>query len=263
MGAGSGTVVGGFGDDLLTNSASTGTILAFGNEGNDFISVSNGSHTIFCGLGDDVVFANSTGVIYGGEGYDIILTYIVPTGADTVYGGSDSTAGGGAGGNVDLINTSEGNDLIFGGNGDDTITGGRDVDTQYGGVGADRFVINPNLDDGVAGNSGTTVDFIADLAWGSDIIVSGTDAGAVDTVSAANQAAIDAAATLALAAGIAANDITLGDIGTFTYQGDTYLLQELNTEAFVDADDLLVRITGATGTVTATSVRAQVPPGVP
>ena len=257
LGGGNGTVIGGFGNDQLTNSGAHGAILAFGNEGDDVISFGNTSHTIFGGIGDDVVFAGSTGVIYGGEGYDNVFTYIVPAGPNTVYGGSDSSPDGGGGDNVDNIATGEGNDLIFGGNGDDTIGGREEADTQYGGVGADRFLINLIIrGDGVAGNDRTTVDFIADLAWGSDIIVSGTNAGAVDTVSAASQAAIEAAPTLALAAAIAANDITVGDIGTFAYQGDTYLLQDLSTEAFVDADDLLVRITGATGIITAASVRA-------
>ena len=40
-------------------------------------------------------------------------------GNNTVYGGNDSTAGGGTGDAADDVETGDGNDLIFGGNGND------------------------------------------------------------------------------------------------------------------------------------------------
>jgi hypothetical protein len=82
--------------------------------------------------------------------------------------------------------------------------------------------------------------------------------GLIDTVSASVQASVNAAATLsaavALVAGAGAGQIGLTHAGTFTYQGDTYLLQNNVAAGFLDADDLLVRVTGATGTLSTASV---------
>jgi hypothetical protein len=88
------------------------------------------------------------------------------------------------------------------------------------------------------------------------VIHTGTASGGVSTVTAAHQTQINAAATLVLAAGIAAGDIAFGtnNIGTFTYQGDTYLLQNNVAATFDDTDDLLIRVTGATGTLSTANV---------
>jgi hypothetical protein len=212
-----------------------------GGQGNDAIQGS--FNTAPFGVGD---------LIFGNEDSDVIFA---SAGNDTVYGGSDSTAGGGTGDAADFISTGAGNDLIYGGNGNDTITGGVDVDTMSGGNGADLFFIGRNLEDGAAGNSGSTVDFITDANWAEDVINSGLAATAVNTVTAANQASINAAATLVAAAGIAAQDITgAGHIGTFTYQGDTYLFEDDGIVGFNDTGDLLIRVTGATGTLSTANV---------
>jgi Ca2+-binding RTX toxin-like protein len=232
----------------------TGNIVVLGNEGNDILTLSNTTATVFGGLGNDQISTDGVGTLaFGGEDSDTINTSF-GTGNDTVYGGTDSTAGGGLGDSADTISTGAGNDLIFGGNGNDHITGGLGADTMSGGMGADQFDIDPNLRDGLAGNSGSTVDFITDANWAEDRINTGFASAAVDTVSAANQASINAAATLTDAAAIAVGSIALTHIGTFTYQGDTYLLQNNVTGGFVDADDLLIRVTGATGTLSTANV---------
>jgi Ca2+-binding RTX toxin-like protein len=229
-----------------------------GNEGNDFLILGNTTATVFGGLGNDQIFTNGLGTLaFGGEDSDLIET-LGGVGNDTVYGGTDSTAGGGLGDGADEIFTGDGNDLIFAGNGNDSIVGGLGADTMSGGLGADEYFIDPNLEDGVAGNSGSTVDFITDANWSEDVIHTGTDSGGVSTVTAAHQTQINAAATLVVAAGIAAQDIAFAtnNIGTFTYQGDTYLLQNNVATTFDDTDDLLVRVTGATGTLSTTNVVA-------
>jgi serralysin len=261
-GVGSDTVVGGAGNDLIVSTAgSTGQTLIFGNEGNDQIveGFVGGSArtTVIGGLGNDFIVGTggtSGDLLFGNEDSDSIS---VGAGNNTVYGGNDSTAGGGLGDSADFIATGAGNDLIFGGNGNDTITGGLGPDTMSGGLGADQFLINRNLEDGVAGNSGSTVDFITDANWAEDVIHSTLASNTVNTISAATQTSINAAATLVAAAGIAAGTITgSGHIGTFTYQGDTYLFEDGATAGFQDTKDLLIRVTGATGTLSIANVVA-------
>jgi Ca2+-binding RTX toxin-like protein len=252
-------MVGGAGNDFIGHTG-TGNILVLGNEGNDVISVSNTTATVFGGLGNDNIATNGVGsLVFGGEDSDTIQTSIGSIGNDTVYGGTDSTAGGGLGDSADIINTGAGNDLIYGGNGNDSINGGLGIDTMSGGLGADQFFISP-IDDGAVGNSGSTVDFVTDANWAEDVIHTGFASTAVDTVSGAVQASVNAAATLsaavALVAGAGAGQVGVTHLGTFTYQGDTFLLQNNNTAGFVDTDDLLIRVTGATGTLSTANVVA-------
>jgi Ca2+-binding RTX toxin-like protein len=263
---GDNTIVGGAGNDLVFNGSTTSNLLVLGNEGNDNLVLNNNTATVFGGLGNDQISTNGVGTLaFGGEDSDVISTSIGSVGNDTVYGGTDSTAGGGTGDFADTILTGAGNDLIFGGNGNDSIIGGLGVDTMSGGLGADQYSILPLLQDGVVGNSGSTVDFITDANWSEDVIHTGTAATAIDSVGSTTQANINAAATLAAAAAIAAGagaqgtagaQIGLGHAGTFTYQGDTYLLENLVTAGFVDGNDLLIRVTGATGTLSTANVVA-------
>ena len=95
---GADTAIGGFGNDDV--SVLDGG-LVFGNEGND-TSIGNASPptTVFGGLGNDsIAFSlfNSQNLFVGGEGADTIVAGNANQRA-TIYGGVDSTAGGGADG---------------------------------------------------------------------------------------------------------------------------------------------------------------------
>jgi Ca2+-binding RTX toxin-like protein len=98
--------------------ANTGQIDAFGQDGNDAISLdeSNGAlpaAELFGGNGNDT--------LTGGSGDDMLFGQ---AGADTLFGKG-------------------GNDLLFGGDGNDVLTGGAGDDQIFGQAGDDRMIWNP------------------------------------------------------------------------------------------------------------------------
>jgi len=101
--------------------ANTGLIQAFGQGGNDTISLNEANGVLpaahlFGGAGNDV--------LTGGSGNDLLL------GQD----GNDTLLGKG------------GNDQLFGGAGNDTLTGGDGDDQVFGEAGNDRMIWNPGDD---------------------------------------------------------------------------------------------------------------------
>jgi Ca2+-binding RTX toxin-like protein len=111
--------------------ANTATIIAFGLDGNDVITLdeSNGA----------LPQAN----LFGGGGND------------TLTGGSGNDLLFGQAGN-DILLGKGGNDFLFGGAGNDTLTGGTGDDQVFGEAGDDRLIWNPgegtDLNEGGAGN---------------------------------------------------------------------------------------------------------------
>ena len=92
-----------------------------------------------------------------------------PFDATTIYGGIDSTAGGGADDGADSIFGTRAKELIFGGGGADTILGWEATDTISGGSGNDVFAYtffgNPPMDDGNNAAGGGPVELITDVNW--------------------------------------------------------------------------------------------------
>src|SRR5882724_10617954 len=111
--------------------ANTATISAFGQGGNDTISLDEANGPL------------PKAQFFGGAGND---TLIGGSAADLLFGeaGNDSLLGKG------------GNDLLFGGAGDDVLTGGTDDDQMFGEAGNDRMIWNPGDDnDLMEGGDGT------------------------------------------------------------------------------------------------------------
>ena len=190
-------------------------------------------------------FTGTQGVeVKGGAG----VNTVTGTGlADIITGGAKD----------DVLSGGAGNDKISGGDGKDTITGGTGADVLSGGAGVDTFVI-------AAGDSlVATADSITDLAFGvgGDIIkfnggATAATAANILSLSAAAQANVTAAATLAAAATQVAVETSGAKIVTvFTYGTDTYLMyNNADDNTFDDGADALVKITGVTGTIDASNI---------
>ncbi len=183
---------------------------------------------------------------------------------DTITGSAQADVIKGGAGN-DIINGSAGNDTIEGGDGDDTITvsNATQADTLAGGAGADIFKFSAaDLADTLKTSSGTTgVTKITDFVAGTDKI------GIVDTDGANTSITLAGPQTIASAADLAA---VYGGISAIAGSVDggalngvvvtvsagaaagTYLYINDATGAVASADDLLINITGITGTLAAT-----------
>jgi hypothetical protein len=138
---------------------------------------------------------------------------------------------------------------VQGNEGNDTIRAGTAIDTISGGSGNDVFAYSDAGDDGDNATGGGPVEFITDVNFAEDrfqtvpAITFATNTGAGTGVDLAGSAtnAINAAAALGGTQAVAAQ---------FTFGGRTFLAINTDLAAnFVDAGDLLLDITGATGAI--------------
>lgn len=198
------------------------------------------------GAGADTVdaSANAAGenvTLTGGAGADSLVG---GAGADSITGDADA----------DTVTGGAGNDTLSGGAAADEINGGAGVDSLSGGDAADVFFFAATE----SGETTSTVDRITDLNLDADSIDFG---GVIDLVVTATgtdyttgNATLVAAATAAATAhyGTAADNSSETAV-LFTYSGQTYLLlQGDDTDAnYTTADDVLINVTGFTGTLTA------------
>jgi hypothetical protein len=184
--------------------------------------------------------------------------------ADTLTGSAQNDVINGGAGNDNLLGLA-GNDTINGGDGDDIITGGAGADTLTGGAGADTF----NYDVTEAFIIGTAnTNRITDFVAGTDKIRFGDDAGDVFTGITATAIILgatvtdnDSVATLAdvltqigTGTAVTAGANLSGVVYTFTTgaAAGTYLHINDDGSPAADAADILINITGLTGTISAT-----------
>ena len=130
------------------------------------------------------------------------------------------------------------------------LRGNTNIDTLSGGSGNDVFVYEDSADDGDNAPGGGPVEFITDVNWAEDrfqtpvVVTFAANMGAgtgVDLNTSANNA-IAAAFALNGGAGVVA--------AQFTFGGRTYLaIDQITLGTFLDTDDLLLDITGATGAI--------------
>jgi Ca2+-binding RTX toxin-like protein len=224
--------------------ASNAADFVFGNGGNDSINGLGGADTVVGGFGNDLVTSGVAGVlVFANEGNDTVDGG--NTGNDTVFGGLGN----------DTIRGLNGRDTLQGNEGNDTIRGGAAIDTITGGTGNDVFAYTDGTEDGNNAAGGGPVEQITDLDWSVDRFR--TDALTVTfaaNMGAGTGADLNASAVNALSAAFALG----GSGGTqvtaaqFTFGGRTYVVVEqtaAGTAAFDDATDLLIDITGVTGTI--------------
>nr|WP_290221501.1 hypothetical protein [Trichocoleus desertorum] len=121
-------------------------ILAFGDTGNDVISIGANVETeLHGGKGDDTLHGGfQSDYLYGDDDNDTLIgddgdDYLYGSvGKDYLYGddGNDKLWGGA---DNDFLNGGVGDDNLYGEEGDDILYGGKGIDTLYGGDKADRL----------------------------------------------------------------------------------------------------------------------------
>ena len=284
MFGGNDTIFGGLGNDSIRheNGPAIGSPQLFGNEGADTINASSavsatvvggndsadgadsifdqqgGANSLFAfgnGGADTFDLSVNAATLVGGQGNDSASVsvasqplYFLNEGNDTVnHAGGAATVFGGLGN--DSIWTASARDTVQGNEGNDTLRGHFGIDTISGGTGNDVFYYNAAGEDGDNAAGGGPVEFITDVDFAVDrfrtptALTFATNTGAGTGVDLATSAtnAINAAAALGGTQLVAAQ---------FTFGGRSYLAMNTDGAAnFVDATDLLVDITGFTGSI--------------
>ena len=127
------------------------------------------------------------------------------------------------------------------------------IDTISGGTGNDRFVYILAQDDGNNAVGGGPVEQITDLDWSVDRIDTTPDLTFAANTGAGTGVDLNTSATNAINAAAALGGTQLV-AAQFTFGGRTYLAMNIDGAAnFVDASDLLIDITGATGAIAASN----------
>lgn len=257
------TLYGGAGDDSLHGGDGTNTL--YGDAGNDYIYGGAGDDLIYGGAGDDVIFSDAgDDRIYGGDGNDTIDTGEGDNWADAGIG--NDTLNGGSG--IDQLFGGEGNDTLYGGEGDDTLSGGSGNDTLYGGSGIDTLYGESGDDilsggigaDILSGGSGrdtfifevgdstlTDIDTITDFTFSatSGDMLRFADHGSESIVTAKVSTSTATSLGEALDLAAAGNGSTNAIMRWFTYQNDTYVLEDMSVSATYDsATDIVVKLRG-------------------
>ena len=186
--------------------------------------------------------------IKGGAGANTIVataatkdvTYIGQDKVDTITianakNNSVTTAGG-----DDVVTTGSGADTISTGDGNDSVTSGAGLDNVDVGAGTDTYVVTANA-------NGNTYASISGMGDGDKInFLDGAAAGTFNGTKVALASTAAFADYLnAAAASTAAATGTDGLIRWFQYGGDTYLVQDLSTNAtFTNGTDQVVKLVG-------------------
>ena len=140
VGRGNDLVFLGEGNDIF-DGVGGGNDTVFGGAGNDII---NGGDTVFAEIGDDTLYADSTGdYLDGGAGKDFLSLDLSDETAGIVFDGTAKThltlADGPTARNWEVFDVvgGKGNDTLIGGAGNDTLSGELGNDILRGGAGSD------------------------------------------------------------------------------------------------------------------------------
>jgi Ca2+-binding RTX toxin-like protein len=275
-GAGNDTITGGQGNDRLEGNEGndslngrTGDDNLIGGSGDDSINGGAGNDTMNGGLGNDTYVIDSIGdvvtetstvateidTVQSSISYTLgaNLENLIFTGTGNINGTGNSlsnTIRGNAGNNI--LNAGAGNDSVFGMNGNDTLIGGLGADNLTGGLGADRFVYS-NFNNSLLTAPDRIIDF--NHSQGDRIVLNSLPialfyAGIFSTAtySTLNAAVIaayaDANPNLAGTQSLAAYRAVF-----FGWNGGIYLSVNDNIAALNSNSDLLINVTGISGTI--------------
>ncbi len=283
---GSDTSWGGQGNDCILAIAAGGSPLLFGNEGNDTLASSSpgatsatlvggnnsadGANSLLGNTSNEWMFGNGgadtvdggagNNTVIGGQGGNSLLTL---AGADLIFANeANDTVSAGDGANTvfggqgnDSILAGVGRDTLQGNEGNDTIRGDNgtvSIDTISGGAGNDVFAYigaTPATEDGENATGGGPVEFITDVDFSVDRFDTTPNITFASNLGAGTGGTLVASATNAIDAATALNGGVNTVAAQFTFGGRTYLAINLANNGFLDADDLLLDITGATGAI--------------
>ncbi|MFN7557552.1 beta strand repeat-containing protein, partial [Microcystis sp.] len=244
-------------NNILTGNS--GNNILTGNEGNDILNGAAGIDTLIGGLGNDtyqVDTTNDTITELANQGSDTIQSSVTYSIANldnienlTLTGNTAINATG---------NTA--NNLIVGNSGNNQINGGAGIDTLTCGLGADTFIFQ------FGQSTISASDRITDFAINTDKIDLLTQGGlpmsapssfsraANSTVTTLdnliNQVFTDANGATTGNQGLGVNSAALVQVTTGAIAG-TYLVINDSTDGFQSSNDLLINITGFTGTLPA------------
>jgi hypothetical protein len=254
------------GNNVITGNSGNNTLN--GGAGNDTLNGGAGIDTLIGGLGNDIYIVDSiTDIITenASAGTDTIqssVTYTIAALANvenlTLTGAAAINGTGNAGNNVITGNTA--NNLLNGGGGNNILNGGAGLDTLTGGAGNDVFLFQ------FSQSTVANPDRITDFAIGSDKIdLLSAAGGGLPAPAAFSRAANSAATTLtnvvnavftdangSLAGNqaLGINSAALVQVTTAGIAGN-YIIVNDNVAGFQSANDLLVNVTGITGTLPA------------
>jgi Ca2+-binding RTX toxin-like protein len=215
-----------------------------GNGGADSMRGGNGANVLVGGFGADIILGGNDGdLIFGNQDNDSIDTG--PGNSETVFGGQGDDV---------ILNAGPGQSLLLGNEGNDTIDAGDGADTVTGGPGSDVFVCVLGSEDG-NGAAGGAIERITDVNFAEDRFSIGRLIGLAANAGVGNAASLDEAARNALNTVFLQNESRAQSVAAvFTWVGRTYLAWDTFTNGiFVDGNDILIDITGATGTISASN----------
>ncbi|MFM6203115.1 MAG: bluetail domain-containing putative surface protein [Dolichospermum sp.] len=239
-----------------------------GNGANNTLDGGAGTDTLIGGLGNDIYIVDSTTdtiTELTSGGTDTIqssVTYTIATLTNVENLTLTGTAAINGTGNVvnNVITGNSGNNTLNGGLGNDTLNGGAGADILTGGVGSDIFVFR------FGQSSVSGADRITDFAIGTDRIdllssTGGVLAAPTSFARAANSTTTtlanvvnsvftDANGALVGNQALGVNSAALVSVTTSGIAG-TYLVINDGVAGFQSSNDLLVNITGYTGTLPA------------
>lgn len=220
-------IYGGADDDIVYSDAGDDRI--YGGDGNDTIDAGDGANWVDAGIGDDTLYGGiDIDQLFGGEGADLLYG---AEGDDTLSGGSGD----------DTLYALTGNDILYGESGDDVLSGGVGTDLLSGGSGRDTFIFESG--DSTLSDLDTITDFTFSATSGDRLRFVNHGSESIVTAKVSTVGAADLAAALDLAsAGDGSADAILR---WFTYQNDTYVVQDMSVSAAYDsATDIMVKLRG-------------------
>ncbi|MFM6251347.1 MAG: bluetail domain-containing putative surface protein, partial [Dolichospermum sp.] len=244
-------------NNTLTGNSGNNTLT--GNAGNDTLNGGDGIDTLIGGLGNDVYVVDTTTDTItenANEGTDAVQSSVTfdltvfPNIENLTLTGTTAINGTG----------NAGNNTIIGNSGNNTLNGGGGRDILTGGVGSDIFVFR------FGQSSVSGADRITDFAIGTDRIdllssTGGVLAAPTSFARAANSTTTtlanvvnsvftDANGALTGNQALGVNSAALVNVTTTSIAG-TYLMINDGVAGFQSSNDLLVNITGYTGTLPA------------
>jgi ELWxxDGT repeat protein len=259
----------------ITTATATGTIQNddfIGTSGSDTLAGTSGADALTGLAGNDTYTVNNAGdlVIEAlNQGTDTVqasIAYTLPnnvenlllTGTVNLNGtgnGLNNVITGNSGNNS--LNGAAGNDTLIGGAGNDSLNGAAGIDTLTGGTGTDIFIFQ------FGQSTAAALDRVTDFAIGTDKIDLLSQTGAAINAPVAFTRAADSTTTnintIVTNVFIDANGATAGNqalgINSAVLVRDnsssTYLIINDGTLGFQSANDLVINLTGLTGTLPA------------